>query len=103
MADEEPLYQDGKLKIDYLPKCVEDHELFIKDRGSYALPRGVLQDLARTPRGGIGRILDTFNPSILDTLNQEGIDIDGLHIALCQAYMEGEKRIRETPPPHLGE
>jgi len=53
---EKPLYEDEQLKVDYLPNSVEDHELFIKradsrDSWVYILPRAVLRDFARTPRG----------------------------------------------------
>jgi len=91
------------LKIDYLPNSGEDHVLFIEEVWSYALPRGVLSDLARTPRGRIEGMIRNFNDSILHMIEQKKVGVDGLHVALCQAYTEEEKRIRETPPPHLGE
>ena len=96
---EEPLYKDEKLKIDYLDGC-HDHELFIGEN-SYPIQRGILAELARTPRGGIERIIQTWNSNIFYGLEQAQISVDGLHVAICQAYAEEERRIdlfiREHP------
>ena len=97
MAEEKPLYQDEQLKIDYLSG--EDHLLFIKEKNgretNYVIARGILSELATTPREGIERKIATFNDMILFALKKEGIGVDGLHIALCQAYAEEERRTNE--------
>lgn len=99
MTKEKPLYEDEQIKIDYLPSSIEDHLLYIKEKSGeesrYLMERGILSELARTSRGGIERKIATINQSILFTLREEKIGIDGLHVALCQAYAEEERRINE--------
>ena len=95
MADK-PLYQDEKLRIDYHPNTVVDHILYIKEEmgreANYVIPRGILEELAKTKRGGIEGKIVNFNADILHAIEVEGIGIDGLHVALCQAYEEQERR-----------
>ena len=62
---------------------------------AYFIQREILRELARTPRGGIERKIGTFNDMLLFFLRKHDIGIDGLHVALCQAYVEEENRIRE--------
>ena len=90
MSDE-PLYKDLELKIDYYPTSVEDHVLEFGDMG-YTLPRGILEDFGRTPRGELRRRLDSHNSMILEGLKRTDIGVDGLHVALSQAYAEEERR-----------
>lgn len=96
---EESLYQDEQLKIDYYKPSPEDHLIWIKDNTgketAYILQRGILEELARTPRGGIERKINTVNDMILFHLKKEGISVDGLHVAICQAYAAEEEQIRE--------
>lgn len=93
-----PLYQDRQLRIGYHPSSSEDHLLHVKEKEgqemAYLIQRGILKELARTTRGGIERKIDNFNPEILIKIKEEGIGIDGLHVALCQAYIEEEERMR---------
>ena len=91
---EKPLYEDNQIKIDYLPTSINDHILYInygRKSFEFIIPRGILSDLARTKRGGIASKINTFDPSILHALGNIGLSIDGLHVALCQAYMEEEE------------
>lgn len=94
---EEPLYEDKQLKIDYA-RSAEDHELIIKvgrEQLSYLIQRGILHDMARAQRGGLARIVELcMSPHFTRTLEKEGISMDGLHVAICQAYMEKEERAR---------
>jgi hypothetical protein len=93
----EPLYQDKQLRIDYLQNS-DDNLLEIGEEGnrrSYIIPHGTLQDLGRAKRGEVGRVINTINDHILFDLRREGISIDGLHVAFCQAYIEEEKRIKK--------
>lgn len=98
MADKKPLYQDEKLKIDDHPTSSDDHMLYIKAKGKwaqYVLQRGVLEQLARTPRGqipGLGRLIHDL---IWQSLEDANISVDGLHVAICQAYAEEERQARE--------
>jgi len=92
---EEPLYQDERIKIDYLSTSPQDHLVFIEGE-SYLLQRGLLKELAKTPRGGIESKIDNFNCDILFAIKKEGISVDGLHVALCQTYAEEESRFIET-------
>jgi len=96
--DEKPLYQDERLRIDYHPSSVEDHLVYIKERAgeeiNYLIPRGILEELARTPRGRIERKINLWNDELVYRVKREGIGVDGLHVALCQAYIEQKERIR---------
>jgi len=85
------LYEDEKLKIDYF-NFIEDHLLVIGEE-DYVIPRGVLKELATTPRGSIEQKLDNFNKNILFELNKNQIGVDGLHVAICQAHIEEERRM----------
>jgi hypothetical protein len=94
---EKPLYQDDEITIEYHPSSVEDHVLHVTydgtDRLSYLLQRGILHDLATTQRGGIESKISNFNPELLFHLKEKNIGIDGLHVAICQAYAEEEARV----------
>lgn len=102
MADK-PLYQDGTLKVDYLPTSPDDHFVSYNQLGAeniiLVLQRGTLRDLALTKRGGIERKIANINPGfllgVLPELKSEGIGMDGLHVVLCQAYFEEERRIAD--------
>lgn len=93
---EKPLYKDDHIRIDYHNVSPQDHVLFIltKDREeiTYLLQRGILRELATTPRGGIERKIENFNPELLFHINEVKIGVDGLHVAICQAYAEEEDR-----------
>ena len=97
--DEKPLYQDEILKIDYFKRAPNEHFLHVtnKQGGSsiYIIPRGILSELAQAGRGGIESKISNLNSDILLAIKNEGISIDGLHVALCQAYAEEESRMRE--------
>ena len=93
---EQPLYKDKQLEIDYLPTSPEDHILTVRgdERGiNYLIPRGILNQLALTKRGGIESMIATFNEGILHAIKREHITVDGLHVAICQAYIEEERRV----------
>lgn len=99
--DKKPLYEDKQIKINYFQKSpedtpsFEDHALIIKDRTGetqYVLQRGVLAELARTPRGDLWAKIDAINPLLPHHVKKEEIGIDGLHVALCQAHIEEERR-----------
>jgi len=96
MTDEKPLYEDEQLKIDYLGTSIDDHELIINNEYSYVIPRGILEELATTKRGNVARKIHAFNELILYAIDKEGIGVDGLHVALCQAYIEEKERIRRV-------
>jgi len=97
MAKEEPIYQDSQLKIEF--HASEEYFLYLKDKTGeekgYLLPRGILQELAQTKRGGMERKINALNEEILYAARQEGISADSLHVALCQAYSEEERRMNE--------
>ena len=103
MGEEEqkPLYKDNIITIDYplLPGSIDDHALYLSANGiklsSFRIPRGVLEELAKTPRGGIERKISAFNEIILASLKDYNVGIDGLHVAICQAYAEEDRRRRE--------
>ena len=96
--DEKPLYEDNLLKIDYNPRATDEHILFVKQNNeekiSYFIQRGVLADFAKTRRGALEIRIDTYQPMMLYHIKDEGIGVDGLHVALLHAHMEEEKRIR---------
>ncbi|MFA5176137.1 MAG: hypothetical protein WC413_02665 [Candidatus Nanoarchaeia archaeon] len=96
-----PLYEDEVLRVTLLPNCIEDHAVYHKVPGEefeclLPLPRGVLREFALTKRGDLERRLSTINPMVLADLRNKNISVDGLHIAICQAYAEEERRfVRE--------
>ena len=95
---EKPLYQDKQLRIEYNPHYPEEHFLYIKDKEgdevTYIIQRGILKELATTPRGGIEHKINNFSPEILFQIKEEKIGVDGLHVALCQANIEEEERMK---------
>ena len=91
----DPLYQDDKLKIGYLLDSIEDHLLYIGEEIELIIPRGILRELGKTPRGEIGSKIQNFNPNISFYLREQGIEINGLHVALCQAYAKEEEMIND--------
>ncbi len=107
MPEESPLYEDGKLKITFLHSpepeeedkivSTEDHEIWIKDKTQtrYALPRGCLNEFAQTERGRLESKLNNMNPEIKFTLEKNGLTIDSVHIAICQAYIKNEERYQK--------
>jgi len=99
---EKPVYQDNQLKIEF--HASEEYFLYLKDKTgeerSYFLPRGILQELAKTKRGGIESKIHAFNESILNAIEREGISVDSLHVALCQAYQEEQERYAEYIRKH---
>ena len=94
---DEPLYINDKIKIDYHPTSVEDHVLELGSFG-YTLARGVLQDFARVPKDELVGRIQTYNSMILGGLGRSDVSIDGLHVALSQAYAEEERRIKAFVP-----
>ncbi|MBS3094166.1 hypothetical protein J4474_00735 [Candidatus Pacearchaeota archaeon] len=97
-SERKPLYQDSRIKVDYLPNAIEDHELITDDGdGPYLiLQRGILEQCARTSRDRFPELIEritnfTFTPS----LNESGLTLDSIHVAICQAYMEQERRYNE--------
>ena len=100
MSDEKPLYQDSRIKVDYLPDCHEDHGLAIDEggeRGAFlVLQRGVLEELARTNRDGLPSKITTMNSIFLYALERTGLTLDAIHVAICQARMEEVRRYLEV-------
>jgi hypothetical protein len=97
MPEEEPLYRDDGITIDYHPESHEDHLLTLSrdDPGlNYMIQRGILRELATTPRGEMAAKLDRSSPGLLERAAQLEISPDGLHVAICQAYHEEEERIK---------
>ncbi len=92
---EKPLYQDEKLRIGFHPDSRLNTYLLIGEGvgNEYVITSGELGALAQTPRGGIEERIARLNRPLLDNLKDEGIGIDWLHVALCQAYMKAERRI----------
>lgn len=96
------LYEDDKLRIGYLPDSPEDHLLYVGDgkEFEYIIQRGILGEMARTSRGGIERMINQFNYNILHAIGEVGVSVDGLHVAICQAQMEENRRIQDFTREH---
>lgn len=88
MSAKKPLYRDEQLWIDHHPTSTSDYIIFIDEkngqRRAHFLKGSILEDLATTPRGKIKTSL--LSSDLIDSINREGIGLDGLHIALCQTY-----------------
>lgn len=94
MEEEKPLYTDEEFRVKY-NTSPEDHNLLIKkDKEflSYYLDRGILPDLAGTPRGELEKKIQNLNPNILDHLKGGGLHIDSLHFVLSKANREDARR-----------
>jgi hypothetical protein len=82
----EMLYEDKQLKVQFDPK-IEGHWLQIKDT-SYFIPRGILQEAARTRREELEDKLNNLNPQILFAARWVGLSVDAIGYALSQARVE---------------
>ena len=95
---EKSLYQDRQLRIEHHPSSSQDHILYVKEKEGedveYLIQRGILRELAKTPRGGIEQKINNFNYEILAKIKEEGISIDELHVVFCQAHAEEEERVK---------
>jgi len=96
--DEKPLYEDPQLMITNFGST-DEHLLFVNEKIgeqiNFIIPRGCLKEFAETPRGELERKLHDVNPLVIAELKQERIDVDYIHIALCQAYIENQRRYAE--------
>lgn len=92
---EKPLYEDSQLLVDYLPNCIEDHFLLIKPDGNYIIPRGCLEDFARTSRDRLKSKMMTLHEFMVREAREKGLSVDSLGLAIAKAYIEEERR-RET-------
>lgn len=96
---EKPLYEDNQLQIK-IADSPQDHLMGIKrieekEFDTYvSLPRGSLEHFALTPRGKLESELDNMNPMITGYLRYVGLNANDAHIAILQAYIEDEERIR---------
>ena len=94
---EKPLYEDIQLKIDYNPRSSEEHIVFMRkaneDWFPLAIQRGILEEMAETPIGGIERKIQVFNDMILYHLKNNGLSVDKFHIAVCQAQMAHNREL----------
>ena len=101
MAEEKPLYQDDRIKIDYYDRSPEDHLLFIKDQqgkeARYIIPRGILKDIALCDRRR--QTVMTFNPSMAVAIQESGIE-GRIYSAIGLAYREEQRRIDEYVKEH---
>ena len=97
--EERVLYRDDEIRIEINPTYPDEHSLYLfkknKNDGGYVFPRGILEELAKSNWGGIERKIHACNELILYKLRQEEISIDHLHVAVCQAYMEEQRRYQE--------
>ena len=58
-----------------------------KLKNQYTIPDHIFKKLAKTVRGGGIEIkISEFDSGILNSIKTEGISVEGLHIAICQAY-----------------
>jgi hypothetical protein len=89
-VDNSPLYNDDKIKIE-AAASIEDHDMYI-GKEYFLIQRGILRDWALTKRGELESKLYNRNTNYIMSLKKEEITVDGLHLALCQAYHEEEKR-----------
>lgn len=85
-----------RIRIGYHRILSEDPFLYVKRRDGkeviFILSKGVLEELARTPRGDIKRRLHGVSPEIVLVVQKEEIKVDCLHVALCRDYFKEEER-----------
>lgn len=82
-------YEDSQLKITNEGDLLDD-VLYIKDKAGsekkYSFPTKIENTACSIPRGNLEKELDSVNSEIKDSLRKAGLNIDALHIALCEAY-----------------
>ena len=99
--EERSLYQEDRLKVTYFPRNPDEHRLCVGEivagnYRTYVLQRGVLQELATTQAGELEKKVNILANGMLSVdLKQQGIGMDKLHIALCQAVIEEQKRFTQ--------
>jgi hypothetical protein len=93
MSNEKPLYEDLEITISVYPRAPEAHLLVLHNQ-EYILLRGVLEEFAKTQKGGLEAKLNTLNPTLWAII-KESVGIQDLHIVLCQAYIEEQRRVME--------
>lgn len=98
MNDNKPLYEDPDIRIEHHPRSHEDHLLYLKRNGeelNYIIQRGILREIARTPRHEVEEIMRRINEIMVQDARQRGLSVDSLGYAIAQAYIEDERRISD--------
>ena len=103
MADEKPLYQDSKMRIDLLRDSEgkiasgEDHELWLNQDGAinwnrYTLARGILEELALSHLEKLEEKLIRIDSNIINSMREGEISLFDLEYGLKNAYFEEGRR-----------
>lgn len=95
---ENVLYADEDIEVGYLAHSPDDNYVAFlaggHDRDEYILQRGILREFAETSRDGLTQKLNQVNEMILMDARQRGLTQDSVHVAICQAYIENERRYK---------
>jgi len=85
MSENEPLYEDSKLIIDYLPNSPEDYQMIIGKK-KYLFQRGILKELGTCKAERLEGILKQININL---------KLPNAYLQKCfsKAYIEEERRI----------
>lgn len=102
-----PLYNEDRIIIRNLERNPEDHELLVDEgEGAYLLlQRGILREFAEsTPAHRILGSIDNFDSTFRPQLKKTGLTEYEVHLAMCRAHMEEERkrdewRIKELQTP----
>lgn len=99
MNEEAPLYEDVDLRVSSMPNSPQDHYIVFTagdtENSSYALQRGILEELANAPRYDFRSKIDMLHPSILTEARSRGLTADSLHAAINLACAENERRVQK--------
>ena len=83
------LYDADGILIAQNPRATEDHDVVLNGKRHFYMPRGVLEELARSNRKRTRDALDIMLNGTLSTiLNDSGITFDGLRVAFAQARIQ---------------
>ena len=94
---EKPLYEDEQIRIEISPNGPHEQIIYLsggkEEEMSYFIPRGGLEQISRTPRGKIEDLMTRMNRDMVyDAVNQRGLNIYSLGLALVQACFENKER-----------
>ncbi len=94
------LYNDGRIRINYFGKSVDEHNLFI-DSKSFFLGRGVLKDLALTPSPNLCSKLYDVNDLIDSAVVGGDLSYGRVGLALAQARIRELQEGRDVVGRHV--
>lgn len=93
--DTEIAYQDDKIRIEYYPKA--DGHILILGKQILFIPRGTLEELARTPITKLKDKISAIDPNFDPALQKYASTYERVGLAISQARVkELEEELRDS-------